>query len=201
MTEELWLPCKGYEGLYEVSNLGRVRSCDRLVWGGKAFYRKVSRMKTPKLRKDGYLTVKLYKNNIGKDIRVHRLVAFAFIPNPNPKLYGHVNHIDCDRTNNRTTNLEWCNPLTNHQHSSRLNRMKNPPIRTGKDNPNSVAVIMTNPETGEELEFVSVSDGLRYLGIQNPFSRVSNVFSAIRHKRIAYGHRWRLKYLVIKIKV
>ena len=124
---EEWKPCKDYEGLYEVSNLGRVRSCDKQVHGGGGkYYFKKGAIKKQNIRKDGYVTVALYKDNKGKHIRVHRLVAHAFIENPNPNEYKDVNHIDCDRSNNEATNLEWVNPLLNHIHSNNLGRKTKP---------------------------------------------------------------------------
>lgn len=191
--EEIWKPCKDYEGLYEVSNLGRVRSCDKMVWNGRTYYFKKGELKAPKHRKDGYLTVSLYKNNVGKQVRIHRLVAFAFIENENPDLYKDVNHIDCNRSNNEATNLEWCNALTNHEHSHKLGRKTEPPTHYGEDNKFSTPVYVTLLKTGEILEFVSISDGLKYLGVANPYSKVANVFASIKRNGTAYGCKWKLK--------
>lgn len=190
---ELWKPCKGYEGLYEVSSLGRVRSCDKQVHGGGGkYYFKKGEIKKQKLRKDGYLMVTLYKNNVGKQIRVHRLVAFAFVENPNPEQYDVVNHIDCDRSNNTCENLEWVDMKLNYEHSKSLGRMKKPPILSGVKNPHSVPVVVYQVETGLTHEFESVVAGLRFLNIENPESKVSNVFASIKRNGIAYGCKWRI---------
>ena len=192
-AKEIWRPCKDYEGLYEVSNLGRIRSCDKQVWNGVGYYFKKGKIKTLTYREDGYIDVSLYKNNKGKYIRVHRLVAYAFIKNPEPKRFNHVNHIDCNRSNNGSENLEWCNPLTNHLHSERLNRKTKPPVKYGEMNKFSTPVITISCTSGAIEEFASISSGLAYFGIENPYSKVSNVFQAIRRNGKAYNHRWILK--------
>jgi hypothetical protein len=96
--EEIWKDIEGYEGKYQVSNLGNVRSLD---------YRNTKMIGNlcPKLRSN-YLFVHLRNHGIGKCPMVHRLVAKAFIPNPNN--YPEVNHKDEDKHNNRADNLEWC---------------------------------------------------------------------------------------------
>lgn len=106
MTEN-WREIKGYEGLYEVSNWGRVRSLG--MWtnirgGGKRWL--VGRMLRPVKHNGGYLLVNLYKDGVHKLCLVHRLVAEAFISNPNT--LPEVNHKDEVKTNNRVENLEWC---------------------------------------------------------------------------------------------
>ena len=187
---EIWRPCKNYEGLYEVSNLGRVRSCDKQVWNGVGYYFKKSEIKQLTYRKDGYVSVSLYKNNKGKQTRVHRLVAYAFIESPKPLDYNDVNHIDCDRSNNRVENLEWCNPLENHIHSFKLNRKTSPPRFYGKENKFSTPIMTVNINNGKINIFDSISEGLKYFGVKNPYSKVTNVFQSIKRNGISYGHRW-----------
>lgn len=119
---EIWKSVVGYEGFYEVSNMGRVRSLDRKnsrgsrVKGRYLKYKKTSR---------GYLSLQL----CGKDCLIHRLVAKAFIPNPENK--PQVNHIDGNKENNCIENLEWCTSSENnkHRYSSGLHNqdgVKNP---------------------------------------------------------------------------
>lgn len=99
---EIWKDIKGYEGLYQVSNKGRVKS----LGNNKTRKEKILSLKP---NNKGYIRVTLYKNNIKKHFSVHRLVAEAFIPNPDN--LPQVNHIIDDfehRSDNRVENLEWC---------------------------------------------------------------------------------------------
>lgn len=110
-----WLPVVGYEGLYEVSCFGEVRSVDQIVVGNDGtHYPKKGRVLVPHPMKNiKYLTVGLWKNNKGANCYVHRLVAQAHIPNPQNK--PEVNHIDGVRTNNIVHNLEWVTSAENSQ--------------------------------------------------------------------------------------
>lgn len=122
MIEETWNPIKGYEELYEVSNLGRVRSLDRVyVRKDGSRYTINGRLMKPFDTKDGYKSVKLRSYGNRKTFRVHRLVAQAFIPNPDN--YMIVNHKDEDRINNRADNLEWCTNLYNLNYGSAKERL------------------------------------------------------------------------------
>lgn len=106
MIEE-WRDVLGYEGLYEVSNLGRVRRNGKIL--------------KPQAERGGYLHVFLSKNGIVKHGKVHRLVASAFIPNPNN--YPQINHKDEDKTNNAVSNLEWCDGKYNANYGTRNKRV------------------------------------------------------------------------------
>ena len=116
---EIWKDIEGYEGLYRVSNLGRIKSLDRMVWGGKAYYFKKGRIlkQTIKIKKTGYKSkvIGLSKNGNHKTFRAHRIVAKAFIKNINNK--PDINHIDGNSINNNVTNLEWCTPKENTFHA------------------------------------------------------------------------------------
>ena len=112
MTEdEIWCPIKGYENLYEVSDQGRVKS---LKFGKE-------RILKPGSDKDGYLIVGLCKNGEKKNLLVHRLVAKTFIPNPDN--LPEVNHKDEDKTNNKVSNLEFCDSKYNNNYGTRNKRI------------------------------------------------------------------------------
>lgn len=130
MTEEIWKPVLGYEGLYEVSSYGRVKSVDRYV---KACYEKYrlhkGKVLSPAKDRYGYLSVVLSYNGKHKTITVHILVAQAFIPNPDD--LPIINHKDEDKTNNRVENLEWCTAKYNMNYGTRNIRIKDTAIKNG----------------------------------------------------------------------
>lgn len=111
---ETWKTVDGFEGLYEISTLGNVRNRNGLVL--KRMY-----------DKDGYPYVNLCNRRIRKRKYLHRLVAIAFIPNPN--CYPQVNHKDEDKRNSNAENLEWCTPLYNTRYGTGIQRS-----HTNRDN-------------------------------------------------------------------
>lgn len=119
-AEEIWKPIPTYEGLYEISNRGQVRSLDRCEKMKGRYGEYVQRLRNGALlsqREGRYLTVTLYKNGRGRQFSVHRLVALIFIGHP-PDARSEVNHIDEDKHNNCVNNLEWINRKGNSLHSS-----------------------------------------------------------------------------------
>ena len=109
--EEIWKDVVGYEGYYQVSNLGRVRSLDRIASNGRKIKGKIlsTKVNTPPY----YQRVSLSVNGKMKLVQVHRLVAQAFVYNPDPEHKTQVGHKDESRTNNRADNLEWVTPKEN----------------------------------------------------------------------------------------
>lgn len=115
---DVWKPIVGYEGLYEVAPCGAIRNVRTLRW------------LSPSEKDDGYMSVKLFRDGVGRNKTVHRIVAEAFLPNPESK--PQVNHIDHDKTNNRVDNLEWVTPQenTNHEIRSGTNKTRNSQLRS-----------------------------------------------------------------------
>ena len=160
--KEIWKSVVGFEGLYEVSDQGRVRS---LV---KRNNRWKPGVLSPSKTHDGYLRVCLYKDGHGKTFKVHRLVACAFLPNP--LNLPEVNHINEDKTNNSVENIEWCDRKYNVDYSQ------------------SKAVHQIDLTTGKVLAtFKSISEAERQTGIYQ--SNICFVCSG-RHKS-AGGYYWR----------
>lgn len=120
--EEIWKDIQGYEWLYKVSNLGKVKSLDRErmtrnQYGAVSTRIVKGKELVPFPTLTGYLEVSLYANKERRNFLIHRLVAQTFIPNIKELL--EVNHIDGNKSNNRVDNLEWCTNVENQQHAIR----------------------------------------------------------------------------------
>lgn len=124
--KEVWKDIEGYEGLYQVSNYGRVKRVAKKVTycGGKEINYKEKILK-PYNCDGGYQVVALYKNRDRTQVLVHRLVAQSFLDNPENK--KEVNHIDFNPANNTLFNLEWTTRQENMRHSQRAGRLKRKP--------------------------------------------------------------------------
>lgn len=121
---EIFKPIRGYEGLYEISNLGRVKALDKIVWMRYGGYRHhPERLMKLEVMKLGYVRAQLH-NGVKRKILVHLLVADAFLP---PKPDGHeINHKDGNKANNRADNLEWSTKSDNIHHSYKVIGRKQP---------------------------------------------------------------------------
>lgn len=125
MDKEIWKDIPNYEGLYQISNFGNIRSIGRTIehktcYGG--FYHIKGKLLKPKIEKDGYYRICLIKNGQKKFHRINRLVAQTFIPNPNNYLI--VNHKDENKLNNKVSNLEWCTQKYNVNYGDGINKSK-----------------------------------------------------------------------------
>ena len=139
--EEIWKDIKGYEGLYQISSLGRVKSLSRKISNEKRTYLSKEKILKIHLRKDGYCRIGLTKNKKQQQFLVHRLVSHAFIPNPENK--PCINHKDGDKENNYVNNLEWCTSSENNKHAFKtgLNDNKGEKSHFAKLNEKQVRII------------------------------------------------------------
>ena len=210
---EIWKDVQGYEGLYQVSNLGRVKSLGRFVvrpLSQKGYRWKAEKILKPRKNHYGYLRFNLYKDGKRKTISVHRLVAIAFIPNPENK--PQIDHINADKTNNTVNNLRWVtckeninNPLTlakkigknNYLYGKNLSEETKQKIRKahlgkkiseetkeklrGKNNPRSRSI--KNLNTNEVFD--SVRNAGKKYGVRH-----SSILYAIKHNGKCSGCKW-----------
>lgn len=163
---EVWKDIKGYEGLYQVSNLGRVRSLN---------YNKTKTVRTLKLTSNakGYLQLILHKNGKISSRKVHRLVAEAFIPNPEE--LPQVNHKDENKTNNCVDNLEWCTNYYNAWYGTKIDKMR-------KKRSKPILCV----ETG--VIYPCIMEIERQLGIPN-----TNITACCKGRRkTAGGYHWKI---------
>ena len=144
MSNEVWKPIVGYEGLYEISNLGVIKSLRRTVNKGKCHRTWGEHFIKYGVDGCGYFRTNLAKDGVNKTFKVHRLVAEAFIPNPNN--LPEVNHKDGNKQNNCVDNLEWCDRHHNMKHAVNIGLKK----LHGEFNPG-------HKLTSEQVEFIKQS--------------------------------------------
>lgn len=163
--EEIWKDIEGYEGLYQVSNMGRVKSVRKniILRGGIT---------------SGYKRVLLCTNNIPKGYYIHRLVANAFIPNPNN--YPIVNHKDENKLNNCVDNLEWCTQKHNVNYGTGIAK---------RARSQSKKVLQFKPDGTFVKEWKSINDIERITGYSS--GHISRCCRNIR--KTAYGYIWKYK--------
>lgn len=173
--KEVWKPVKGYEGLYEVSSIGRVRSVKRNL------------VMHPQPRKHGYLGIQLHgRGGNAKGFRtmsVHRLVAEAFIPNPND--LPEVNHIDEDKTNNRVENLQWVSHIDNTNYGTAQNRRAEK-LRNGSK---SVAICQYTKDGKFIAEYPSLAEVERQTGYAK--ANICRCAQGSKQYTHAYGYVWK----------
>lgn len=129
MSTEEWKDVVGYEGIYQVSNLGYIK---RVSGDSRTMPRKILK---PCGNGRGYLYVVLYRDHKRRQIAVHRIVALAFLPHKQEET--EVNHIDGDKHNNNLENLEWVTPSENAIHAVRILGKLSLPVRVGEKNNNA----------------------------------------------------------------
>ena len=189
--EEEWRDIAGYESYYQVSSLGRVRSVERWVqdrFGMKAPYRIHEKILKPKRSQTGYLFVHLSKDGHAHPYRIHRMVAEAFIPNPDG--LPTINHKDENKENNHVDNLEWCSIAYNNDYGTRQQR-----VQINQKHRRAVCMMSLN---GDVLRtFPTCLSAARYITGEptGKSQRVrvtdNNIRRACRlNRHIAYGYRW-----------
>ena len=115
---EIWKDIPEFQGYFQASNTGKIRTVARNVWNGKGYYKLKSHEMTYRLSEKGYVVIDVCFNNKKLYRQVHRLVAEAFIPNPENK--PQINHKDGNKQNNNVENLEWCTNAENQIHAYKL---------------------------------------------------------------------------------
>jgi len=186
-TEEVWKDIKGYEGLYQVSNRGRVKSLERYIKRGiHGIQYSPERIRKQSQTHDGYQIIILSKNKIKTTNRVNRIVADAFIPNPNNK--PQVNHINNVRDDNRVENLEWVTASENQKYSYITNNRVNSNLnRFGIDNPLSKCILQYSADNKFIKKFYGIRDAERKTGINS-----GCITKCCKNKRkIAGGFIWK----------
>lgn len=178
--QEIWKDIKDFEGMYQVSSFGRVRSVDRLDSMGRLHKGDIKAIRD---NGHGYKVVQMYKDNKPKIGYIHRLVATAFIENPDNK--PEVHHIDSDRSNNKLENLQWVTSKENNNFPEHIKSMKKNPnwLKNSKSamaKARDKAIIVNSYRTkftrgGVSLEFSSLAEGARQLGLdKGGCTRVAN---------------------------
>lgn len=186
---EEWECINGYEGLYEVSSFGRIKSLPHKYIDTKGRnYRKKERIIRPQNDcKRGYLKVRIYKNGVGSSFSIHRLVAIAFIPNP--ASLPEVNHKWGVKIDNRVSELEWSTSSDNQQHAyDVLNRNKPLLGKFGKDHHTSIRINQYDLNSSFIKTWDSINDVQR-AGIANAQTIIRCLKGRSKSNQ-AKGYKW-----------
>ena len=173
--QEIWVDIKGYEGLYQASNLGNIKSL------------LTSKILKATINSSGYFKVELHKKGKTKVLYVHRLIASAFIPNPENK--PQVNHKNGDKLCNSIDNLEWVTRSENQKHAIK-NGLRSPsPMlgRFGKLNHNSKSILQCDVSGNIIRKWDSIAEASRYYGCN--CSSISNVLNG--NRKTCKGYIWK----------
>lgn len=176
---EVWKDIDGFEN-YQISDLGRIKSKQRIVTNQNGSYVKSEKILKTHVMKCGYLAIVLRDKEQKRHLlKIHRLLAENFIPNPNN--YPFINHIDGDKTNCNLDNLEWCTPKQNTQHAIRTGLR---PKVTGR---NIQRICKVNQDTKKiEDVYESFSEAAR----KNGLNSIGGIYSACKSKRNYGGFFW-----------
>lgn len=163
LLNEEFRDIKGYENLYQVSNYGRIKSLSRDIKTPTTIGKTKEKIKKLNYHKQGYLLVSLSKKCKKKTYQVHRLVAQAFIPNPDN--LPEINHKKAQKDDNRVTELEWCTRLYNQKEAERLGLVKSPMRIKGKDNPKNKIVYQFDENGTKINEYYSLLNASNTIGV------------------------------------
>ena len=173
MQDEVWKDIPDYEGLYQVSNLGRVKSLNK-------YHHKKEQILKNRITKDGYYETVLCKKGKMSFFRTHRLVAIAFIPNLLNK--PQINHKDGNKLNNNVKNLEWCTLQENKEHAIKMGLQD----FWGKKNPKAKAVNQYDKNGNFIKRYDTLRQAMYETGVlENKISMVCN-----KHQKTAGGYKW-----------
>lgn len=187
--EEIWKDIKGYEGLYQVSNYGRIKSLERYIEWKNGIRLVREKILKPTENENKYLRINLSKNDKPKTIKVHRLVAEAFIPNSENK--PCIDHINTIRTDNRVENLRWVTYSENNLNPISLEKFIK--SKKGKNQPESSILKKSKPvlqidkNTGKIINLFSSSKEVER---QLDFNQGNISSCCLGKQKTAYGYYW-----------
>lgn len=184
---EEWKDINGYENLYQVSNYGRVKRKQSLVATGIKHSDKRNvkeKILKQNLKRNGYLTVDLSKDNKVKTISIHRLVAMAFLENDNPQEKKFIDHINCNKQDNRANNLEWVSNRENIEKAMK-NHLYNNPNKKQVRCKDLNLIFESSYKAGEYINN-------RFYKNSKRVSTIANKIRAccLKYQKIAYNHTW-----------
>ena len=185
LENENWRPIKGYEGFYDISSFGRVKSIERKVSNGHGLVLLHERFLKPNILAKGYFQVTLYNGKTRKSFQVHRLVAEAFIPNENN--YPQINHKNGNKQDNCVENLEWCDNSMNQLHAWQMGLQK--PHFCGGGVPKK-KVALLDDKGNVEREFESILSASKFMGCSSP-SNLSHLLNGVGRIRTIFGRKFK----------
>lgn len=181
-----WSDIKGFEGYYQASECGDIKSLDRTVHNNGCETKVVEKILKQQKDKKGYSVITLRANGLKKTFKVHRLVAIHFIDNP--QNLPEVNHKDGNKSNNHKSNLEWCTTKGNISHAFE-NGLRTPPMlgKFGKEHNRSKRVSMYLKSGKFVKSFDSLTEASKYAE-----TNVGNISSALNGiRKTAGGYVWK----------